>query len=130
MTNLTEQYSKGELEEGYYYVKSDWFDGVDIRYIHNRLDDWKEILDSVPTYDEYIKLLSDSVAKIEGEEINAELQEENARLKKWCEEFNALDVAKENTKLKELLKEVLRHELSLKEVTELTRKISEVLGEE
>lgn len=37
---------------------------------------------------------------------------------------------KENTKLKELLKEVLRHELSLKEISELTRKISEVLGED
>lgn len=36
----------------------------------------------------------------------------------------------ENTKLKELMKEVLRHELSLKEVTELTRKIAQVLGEE
>lgn len=28
------------------------------------------------------------------------LQAENAQLKKWCEEFNALEVAKENTKLK------------------------------
>lgn len=34
----------------------------------------------------------------------------------------------ENEKLKDLLKEVLRHELSLKEISELTRKISEVLG--
>lgn len=37
---------------------------------------------------------------------------------------------KENAKLKELVKEVLRHDLSLKEVTELTRKIAQVLGEE
>lgn len=29
----------------------------------------------------------------------ATLVEENERLKKWCEEFNALDIAKENTKL-------------------------------
>lgn len=36
----------------------------------------------------------------------------------------------ENAQLKELLKEVLRHDLSLKEVSELTRKISQVLGEE
>lgn len=28
---LTEQWKKSELEEGYYYVKSDWSDGVDIR---------------------------------------------------------------------------------------------------
>lgn len=33
------------------------------------------------------------------------LTEENKQLRKWCEEFNALDVAKENKKLKELLKE-------------------------
>lgn len=36
----------------------------------------------------------------------------------------------ENDKLKELLKEVLRHELSLKEISELTRKICQALGEE
>lgn len=35
-------------------------------------------------------------------EIN-ELTEENQQLRKWCEEFNALEVAKENKKLKELL---------------------------
>lgn len=34
-----------------------------------------------------------------------ELEEENEQLKKWCEEFNALNVSKENQKLKELLKE-------------------------
>lgn len=35
----------------------------------------------------------------------ADLEAENMQLRKWCEEFNALDVAKENQKLKELLKE-------------------------
>ena len=35
----------------------------------------------------------------------ATLREENRQLRKWCEEFNALDVAKENHNLKELLKE-------------------------
>lgn len=34
-----------------------------------------------------------------------ELEEENEQLKKWCEEFNALEVVKENEKLKELLQE-------------------------
>lgn len=37
---------------------------------------------------------------------------------------------KENAQLKELLKEVLRHELSLKEISELTRKICQALGED
>lgn len=34
-----------------------------------------------------------------------ELEEENEQLKKFCEEFNALNVSKENQRLKELLKE-------------------------
>ena len=34
-----------------------------------------------------------------------ELEKQNTQLRKWCEEFNALDVAKENQQLKELLKE-------------------------
>lgn len=57
---------------------------------------------------------------------------ENTKLKtenKWySEQLN--EAVKEIAKLKELLKEVLRHELSLKEVSELSRKISQVLGEE
>ena len=32
-----------------------------------------------------------------------ELEKENAQLRKWCEEFNALTVAEENSKLKQLL---------------------------
>ena len=97
-----------------------------------------EVLAEVPTYDEYISLLSDSVAKVEGEEINAELQEENYNLKKWCEEFNALDVAKENTKLKELLKECAKGFSKVRsanliypiELDELRDEIDQVLGEE
>jgi hypothetical protein len=34
-----------------------------------------------------------------------DLEAENQQLRKWCEEFNALDVAKENKQLKDLLKE-------------------------
>lgn len=34
-----------------------------------------------------------------------ELEKENEQLKKFCEEFNALNVSKENQRLKELLKE-------------------------
>lgn len=41
-----------------------------------------------------------------------------------------LEVRRENAQLKELLKEVLRHELSLKEISELTRKICQALGGE
>lgn len=65
-----------------------------------------------------------------------ELEAQNAQLKteyeKECHRADELEdsywkAEKINAQLKELLKEVLRHELSLKEISELTRKISEVL---
>ena len=37
-------------------------------------------------------------------DVARELQEENKKLRKWCEEFNALEVAYENAKLKNKLK--------------------------
>ena len=52
MTDLTEQWKKGELLEGFYYVKCDWSDEVEIRYVHNGVDDWKEIVAEVPSYEE------------------------------------------------------------------------------
>lgn len=33
-----------------------------------------------------------------------ELEKENKQLRKWCEEFNALDVAQENKKLRDAIK--------------------------
>lgn len=33
-----------------------------------------------------------------------ELERENKQLRKWCEEFNALDVAQENKKLRDAIK--------------------------
>lgn len=43
MNDLTDKWKKGELLEGFYYVKSNWSDEVEIRYVHNGVDDWKEI---------------------------------------------------------------------------------------
>lgn len=72
---LTEQWRNRAIQETYYYVKCPWSDGeVDIRYVHNGVDDWKEIIAPVPTYEEYLKLESDSLAKQEGVEIVAELE--------------------------------------------------------
>lgn len=42
----------------------------------------------VPSYDEYQSLLSDQLAKNEGEEINAELEAENKKLKEQLQEAN------------------------------------------
>jgi hypothetical protein len=54
---LTEQWRNGAIQETYYYVKCPWSDGeVDIRYVHNGVDDWKEIIAPVPSYDEWQEL--------------------------------------------------------------------------
>ena len=49
------------------------------------------------------------------------------QLKKWCEEFNALEVVKENEKLKELLQEY-RNRLDTY-YSDLLKRIDEVLKE-
>ena len=81
--HLTEQWKKGELEQGYYYVEEDGKTFISIcrkHYLLQVLQDCK-VLAPVPSYEEW------------------------KQLHKFLEEFNALDVAKENKKLKELLKE-------------------------
>lgn len=42
-------------------------------------------------------------------EVCATLRKENKQLKKFCEEFNALNVSKENQRLKELLDEAFKY---------------------
>ena len=91
--NLTELWQKGELPAEWYYVKFDNTDNIYITFyakserhfnycgIHIPEDEITEVLAPVPSYEEYQKLLSDQLAKIEGEEINAELEAENAKLK-------------------------------------------------
>ena len=78
--DLTEQWKKGELPRGEYYVENN--NGV-IGSLYN-LDNngWyniKEVLAPVPSYEEW------------------------QQMKAFCEGFNALEVAEENQKLKELL---------------------------
>jgi hypothetical protein len=114
MTDLTEQYQKGELPEGWYYIKDE--NGV-IYAAENCLNydslsdkgytafyyaetEISEILAPVPTYSEYLALQSDSLAKDEGAEIVAELEK---RLKKT--QGIELDLRRKNHELKELLKE-------------------------
>lgn len=86
MTDLTEQWRKGELPEGFYYVKCDWSDEVEIRYVHNSVDDWKAIFAEVPSYDEWFKIKN------------------LASLSECLQEKNIECLHREN-KLKELLKE-------------------------
>ena len=94
---LTDKWKKGELPYGYYYIKTISGGEVIDRYYRdctdydlceygnvweNRFEDEIiEVLAPVPSYEEW------------------------QQLRKFLEEFNALDVAKENQQLKELLKE-------------------------
>ena len=54
---LTEQWRNGNIQETYYYVKCPWSEGeVDIRYVHNGVDDWKEIVEPVLSYHDLCEL--------------------------------------------------------------------------
>ena len=137
--DLTEQWEKGELEiDRYYYVK--YADGsVEIQlYVGGFLmrTDNKviEVLAPVPSYEEYSRLEWYAGC---GPDRIVELNKENRQLRKWCEEFNAIDVAKENQQLKTLLKEwmhfypiiLYEHEdtLKTKDIVELFDKTREIL---
>ena len=140
--SLTEQWKKGELEQGWYYVqlirgeyridlyikdKNEWIDCPDA--IINA------VVCAVPSYEEWVYLHK---ARNDAHEIVESLTKENAQLRKFLEEFNALDVAKENQQLKELLREcykmlaqyhVENSEPSLDENIELLTKIDNAIGE-
>ena len=101
---LTEQWKKGELPDGFYYVKCDWSDEVEIRYVHNSVDDLKEIVAEVLSYDEWKQLIK------EYERIVTRYNMKPIDYEVACEMVNKLlDEKKafkeENTKLKKLLKE-------------------------
>lgn len=85
---LTEQWKKGELESGKEYwvrLTDEWKNSIEQVYFNGEdfelfdIDDIEEVLAPVPSYEEWKQLI------------------------KFLEEFNALDVAKENQQLKELL---------------------------
>ena len=112
-TTLTEQWKKGELESGWYYVKgADGLIGMMSDYALYRVnlehpDNEITLLAKMPTYEEWHnaqeQLYKDGIWYTERS--YKELKKENAQLHKFLEEFNALEVAKENQKLKELLRE-------------------------
>lgn len=96
MTDLTEQYQKGELPDDrlyYYRFKGEPDVQITTQYglYCEEADNKKEIevIDFVPIYSEYLALQSDSLAKKEGEEIIAELEAENAKLKELLKEIIA-----------------------------------------
>jgi hypothetical protein len=128
MTDLTELWQKGELPSGWYYVrlirgeyridlyingKNEWIDCPD-----NIID---TVVCEVPSYEEYQKLLSDQLAKIEGEEIVAELEE---RLKKTQE--LELELRKENAQMQE---ELSRESYKVSEAYCYVEELKELLKE-
>lgn len=138
MTNLTEQKGK----KTHFYIKlpnSDVFIGDEFAlslYRNCKDGDKVEVLGEVPSYGELSSIKNDLTA---ANGLLKHEKEKNDQLKKWCEEFNALDVAKENTKLKELLKEWLLFEkeenphdftIMSERMEELAKQSKQVLGEE
>lgn len=108
MTDLTEQYQKGELPEGWYYIKDE--NGV-IYVAENCLNydslsdkgytafyyaetEISEILAPVPTYSEYLALQSDSLAKNEFDNEIDELNDTIDKLKELLKEaYPVIDYA-------------------------------------
>lgn len=144
---LTEKWHKGELPSGWYWVKGVRAEGIyayTSEYLNNidRPADGEKIVEKVPSYEEYQKLLSDQLAKNEGVEINAELEAENTKLKtenKWY--FEQLhEAVKQYDNLKELLKKckeilyieemVAGNPRYIDELRILIKRINQLLGEE
>lgn len=128
MTNLTEKWKKGKLENGTYYVRlkhdSSTIDVYDCGvWWNNAWHEITEVLAEVPSFEQWImtKNLSE----------RAHLEMYKARGKK-------VKLEKENTKLKELLKECRENIAAIdydssvldREQSILLNKINQVLGEE
>lgn len=114
MTNLTEQWKKGELPCGWYYIKIadivfiDFFEG---KVWKNKKDKYiDEVLGKVPSYEEYQQLLSDQLAKNEGEEINAELKELLKECKLAIFDYPPYDLASDKIRLQIKINQVLGEE--------------------
>ena len=128
MTDLTEKRKKGELIEGFYYVKSPWSDEIEVRYVHNGTDEYECIVAPVPGYEEwqasenYIDYLKQCISVYESKDNQAtetsiaynELAKENEELKEILErhkkatakaQIRSCDLEIINQQLKELLKE-------------------------
>jgi hypothetical protein len=99
---LTEQWNKGKLPDGFYWVE--FQDGEILPTTFSNQhgficcdslcdeENIKQILAKMPSYKEYQQLLSDQLAKNEGVEINAELEAENTKLKRLLDINNVLNI--------------------------------------
>lgn len=91
--NLTEQNLSKKNGKTFFYIKfpnGEVIQGDEFALGLYRMcndGDKVKMLEPVPSYEEYLALESDSLAKNEGEEIIAELEAENAQLKELLKEY-------------------------------------------
>jgi uncharacterized protein YabN with tetrapyrrole methylase and pyrophosphatase domain len=120
MNDLTEQWKKGDLPEGWYYVKGNRAEGIytyTAEYLNNmyRPRNGDRIIEQVPSYEE-LQNMNKAVnecmtANIKLVEENKYLKEDFKRMKKLLQKMEESDNAREKfqnkqiEKLKELLKE-------------------------
>lgn len=127
MTDLTEQWKKGELPNGHYYVKDGeniiaelldgyfYNDGQPMTSFSGGVD---EVLAKVPNYEEYLSL---TYAKEEDEGIIAEYEAENIKLKELLKECKG--------SIATLLSKRITEVNGIKQ-KELLAKINQALGED
>lgn len=117
MTDLTEQWKKGELPVGYYYVKNEFnnifpsdysesYDSINdavIKDFFTEVSEIKEVLDKVPSYDE-LQNMNNAVNECMA--ANIKLVEENEKLKEELsrESYKVSEAYCFVEELKELLK--------------------------
>lgn len=130
--SLTEQWKKGELK-GEYYIETN--DGKQyICELQTKSGVKNKLLPFAKNFNGYVtnKSVAEVLAPVPS-------YEEWQQMKAFCEEFNALDVAQENKRLKELLKEcspyvarsatsrMIKNSVGHKKDMNLLTKIDEVL---
>lgn len=112
MTDLTDKWKKGELPEDFYYAKCPWCDEVDIRYIHNGVDDYEDIIMPVPSYDEWKKayefFITETNEKTLLKELLKECRDEIDYLRKHYK--GNIDHFKNNTRLDKEINQALGEE--------------------
>ena len=126
---LNDKWKKGELPEGWYYVKGNRAEGIyayTAEYLNNmyRPRNGEKIIEQVPSYEQWIMTKNLS---------------ERAHLEMYKARGEKVRLEKENTKLKELLKEcselmdntkVINIDVYMQRKKDVLNSINQVLGEE
>lgn len=97
--SLNDDWKAGKIQENFYYVKSPWNYEIDIRYVHNGVDEYEQIFAPVPSY----KKMQQLKAKLKhsNNKILADKEVYDSALR------NSMCLRAENEKVKDLLKECI-----------------------